>query len=98
MHCEAGYLFACGKCTYARKVVWMYPSGHIRSITVQGSASRILPLHTIITRHGFPNTPLYAPIPRPLPSTPTKLSSAVLESVQNDALDLFIIGNCLIYD
>lgn len=98
MHSEAGYLFARGKRTYARKVVWMCPFGHIRSITVQGSASRILPLHTIITRHGFPNTPLYAPIPLPLPSTPTKLSSAVLESVQNDALDLFIIGNCLIYD
>lgn len=34
-------------------------------ITVQGSASRILPLHTIITRHGDPNTShtrLYVPI------------------------------------
>lgn len=33
--------------------------------TVQGSASRILPLHTIITHHGDPNTShtrLYAPI------------------------------------
>lgn len=42
-----------------------------RGITVQGSASRILPLHTIITRHGFPNPPLYAPIALPRPSVPT---------------------------
>jgi len=50
--------------------VCVCPSGHIRSITVQGSASRILPLHTIITRHGFPNTPLYAPIPQRQNSQP----------------------------
>lgn len=31
-------------------------------------------------------------------STATKLSSAVLESVQRDALDLFMIWNCVIYD